>query len=265
MSAAPRALRSSRSIRAVALGTAIVAAFVAALAGLRASAEGDRRNGITIAYFDGSYARDFHVHARLALPAATANRDWYTDWIMLVARREDDLGQPFVQVGLMRWKRHNFRLSSFIAYGRDAATMTYEDIALVGEGTHVVELIGRGDVVEASVDGAVVRRIPRARLFAPDDVAYVQVAAEVFAPGDVATGRIGELRVASSGGALEPATPRCFREDRGLRLAWDGGWLHASGRFDLDAPSSFTGCDDFRYGDDPPDTATSRRSARSLP
>jgi hypothetical protein len=246
LSAAPRAARIARFTRAAALAVAVVAA-----AGARAHADGARANGITIAYFDGAYAGDFRVRAALVLPAVPANRNWYTDWIMLAARRDDALEQPFVQVGLMRWKRHGFRLSSFVAFGKNVDSLTYEDIELVKDGPHEVELVGRDDAIDALVDGVVVRRIPRARLFATSDAPYVQVAAEVFAPGDAVAGRIENLRVAAGTDALEPAIPRCFREDRGLRLAWDGRALRASGRFDPAAPSSFTGCDDFRFGDEP--------------
>jgi hypothetical protein len=246
LSAAPRAARIVRFARA-----AVLAAGVVASAGVRADADGPRPNGITIAYFDGAYGGDFRVRADLALPAVSANRNWYTDWIMLAARREDPSEQPFVQVGLMRWKLHDFRLSSFVAYGKNLDSLTYEDIELVKDGPHEVELIGRDDAVEALVDGAVVRRFPRASLFAESDAPYVQVAAEVVAPGDAATGRIENLRVAAGSHALEPAVPRCLREDRGLRLQWDGRALRASGRFDPAAPSSFTGCDDFRLGDEP--------------
>jgi hypothetical protein len=249
LSAAPRAARIAR---AAALAAVVIASvFVVGPGRVRASDDGPRANGITIAYFDGTYGGDFRVRATLTLPAVRTNRNWYTDWIMLAGRRDDALEQPFVQVGLMRWKRHDFRLSSFVAFGKNVDALAYEDIELLPDGPHEVELIGRGETIETLVDGVVVRRIPRARVFAESDAPYVQVAAEVIAPGDAATGRIENLRLAAGTDALEPAVPRCFREDRGLRLAWDGRALQASGRFDPAAPSSFTGCEDFGFGDEP--------------
>jgi hypothetical protein len=200
-------------------------------------------NGIAIAYAQGPFARDFSVAATLTLQRSPTNRSWYCDWLMLVASRGGP-EQPMVQAGLMRWARNGYRLSAFFAQGyEDQRGIHYEDLSVLPEGPHRIELRAHRAQLYVFVDGRELRTVALANVFRPQEQVYAQMAGEVYEPGDAIAGSLERIAIARDGAPRpQPYDGRCQRYDRGLRLDGPADKLTVHGRFDLAQPSNFVGC-----------------------
>jgi hypothetical protein len=207
-----------------------------------ASSAPDTYTGIASAYVRGPFERDFRLSGTLTLDRIPANRSWYCNWLMLAARRDEQLDQPFVQAGFIRWAANGYRLSAFIAQGHDGRRIDFDDLALLDDGPHDVELRGSGGVLHVVIDGKDLRTVKLSSLFDANDRVYGQIAGEVHMPGDSLRASFTRLTEAPDTGTPRPYAGTCRRYDRGLHLERRGNVLVVIGRFDASAESGFDDC-----------------------
>lgn len=226
----------------------VLSAFL--LAGTPVARHGQRElavpNATAVAYVKGPLSGSYSLAGTLTLDSIPSNRSWYCDWLMVVANRKDGERVPFVQVGLMRWARNDYRLSAFVAKSNARGGIDYEDAGILSDGPHQAAMHALHGTIHLDVDGREVRAYRLATLFAKDDALYGQLAGEVIRPGDQIAGTIRAVAIATHGERPHPYTGTCKYEDRGVRIdAVDGG-LVITGALNPERKSAFTaGCDGF--------------------
>lgn len=218
-----------------------------------------------IAYEPGPFVQTFRIDGGLVLERIPSNRSWYCAWLMLAADRPQQLDQPFLQVGLIRWARNDFKLSAFVADAHDANAIRFRDLGVVSEGLHNVGLRADGVVLHVLVDGRDRETVRLRSLFNAEDRVYAQIAGEVAEPGDRIRARLQALQILHDGGQTQPYRGRCRYQDRGLFVEVHGNAVRAGGRFATWLKSDFVGCERFfdngtknrtvRLGNDSPDRA----------
>ena len=227
----------------------VLAAFVLAGAPVaRRSVEPapDVPNGTAVAYVKGPLSGSYSLAGTLTLDGVASNRSWYCDWLMVVGNRKRSAHAPFIQVGLMRWGRNNYRLSAFVAKSTSRGGIDYEDAGILSEGPHAVAMRARNGTIHVDVDGREVRAYRLASLFAKDDRLYGQLAGEVVKPGDRIAGTIRNVAVATHGERPHPYTGTCKYDDRGLRIDAVSGGVVVTGTLNPGRKSAFTaGCKGF--------------------
>jgi len=172
--------------------------------------------------------------AHLTLPLETKNKSWYATWIMLVANG-DRSTTSFVQCGLLRWSKSDYKVVPFIAYHRQGRTWGFvpfpHEISTRGATSSIALENG---IVILSVGGKPYWERRLVDFFDMRDLLYYEVADEVTAYGDSLSGTIGGLRLWSDG-RDRPVTPRCGYADSGLSIrqvsnaTWNGRGVFTRG------------------------------------
>ena len=208
--------------------------------------EPDVPNGTAVAYVKGPLSGSYSLAGTLTLDRVPSNRSWYCDWLMVVGNRKNSGRQPFIQVGLMRWARNNYRLSAFVAKSNARGGIDYADAGILSDGAHAVAMHARNGAIHLEVDGREVGAYRLASLFAKDDALYGQLAGEVVKAGNRIMGTIRAVTIATHGEQPRPYTGTCRYDDRGLHLETTRFGLIAGGMLDPARKSGFTGaCDGF--------------------
>jgi hypothetical protein len=201
--------------------------------------EAEIPNGTAVAYVKGPLTGSFSLAATLTLDRVPANRSWYCDWLMVVGQRKHTAGQPFVQVGLMRWAQNGYRLSAFIAKSNARGGIDYFDAEHLRDGPHAVSMRARKDWIDFDVDGRRIGTYPMSLMFAKNDVLYGQLAGEAVKSGDRVSGTIDAIAIATHGERPHPYTGKCRYDDRGLRVDTTPAGLAVRGTLDPAHKSGF--------------------------
>jgi hypothetical protein len=173
--------------------------------------------------------------ANLALPLKRNNKSSYATWIMLVANG-DRTKSTFVQCGLLRWSKRDYKVVPFISYHRRGSASwgftRFRDIITTGNASSSIAL--ENGMVILSVGGKTYWRRRLIDLFDVRDSLYYEVADEVTAYGDSLSGIISGLKV-SVDGRQSAVMPRCGSADSGLSMrqisveTWDGRGVFTKG------------------------------------
>jgi hypothetical protein len=203
-------------------------------------------NAIALLYVPGPFRTDYEVSAEMRLPRRAKNRSWYTVWLMLVRWPEAQGPTRFVQGGLMRWAANRFALTAFTTDEAPGVPLVYADRGDLRDGWHRVTLRGDATFVDLLVDERLTHRWDRKRILGAGPV-YVQIGAELNAPGDAIGATVRSVTVKRDGDARAHSEPiACEHHDRGLRFRRVGAQtFEAIGTFNVTAPSAFVGCNNF--------------------
>lgn len=179
--------------------------------------------------------------ARLTLPAATANKGWYANWIMLVGQSSAAAHQMFVQIGLIRRPDQDSKLHVFVAWQGAGPSITYRQVGTTSDAPHRLAITQERSSFSLLEDGRTIAALSLPEL-AQAPRAYVEIGPEVFAEGDALSG--GVLSAALSDGKdWKPvrSADLCRYENHGTVLRYSDGQWNAGGRFDRSLPSAFQG------------------------
>lgn len=192
-------------------------------------------DGKVILYPPGRFVRQAVAQADISLPREPANQDWYAVLIMLTMYPQAGSGDAaYVEVGIMRWQEKNFAPTAYTGihklHGR--ATIHYlRDIALTGDGGRATIRL-TNDRISIAFNGHELLSMPRHEVFPKGTVPYLQIAAQVFHPGDRVAGVIRNLLVQSDNNQnLSAVTTPCMYEDPELHMTKSGNDYTAEGVF----------------------------------
>ncbi|HVA29530.1 MAG TPA: hypothetical protein VNF68_15215 [Candidatus Baltobacteraceae bacterium] len=201
--------------------------------------DGRLLNGMAPLYvpFPGTSSRS--VRADLTLPDRSANKQWYSNWAMIVGTANGASHQVFVQVGLIRRPGQYAGIRAFLAWQSAADTsIHYSELAPLADATHLVELRETASGFAAYIDSRPVGPI----IAMPFATAYAQIGPEVYAEGDALAGTVRNVVVAS-GSTIDRISGSnfCYYINHGVALAFSDGSYVATGTFSRNKPSRFAG------------------------
>jgi hypothetical protein len=175
------------------------------------------RNAIATAY-RLYLPRSYTFKANVQLSQIQGNHDFSAAWLMVIANRgPESLIAPFLQVGIIRDARRQFRLQTFVADQLFQQPLKYVEGSFIPEGWHDIEIKRQQGVIRLFVDGKQVFSAEEDRFFRADDVLYLQIGSELNAPGDTIDAEWQHFHETVNGSSSDPNL-QCFADGRGLAI-----------------------------------------------
>jgi hypothetical protein len=176
--------------------------------------------------------KSFVFSANLDLPELINNQSWYCVWIMVSELKGTSEHPSMLQVGLIRWDQSNFQMQPFVAMEHAGQQIVFKPVAENLTGYHRFEIADDPSTIGLRMDGKVLMSAPRVEFF-KDEVIYLKIGAEVFAPGDRVSGLVNDVTLVADGNKEEKPSFYAAFEDQGLEFLCRGnGQWEATGRFD---------------------------------
>lgn len=226
-----------RIIAAMFMATALLSTAAQAT---ETGSDGKILNGMAPLYvpFPGSAERV--VRAALTLPEYKSNKNWYSNWVMVVGTAKGASHAVFVQVGIIRRPGEYEGARTFIAWQNASdSSVNYQEYGSVGDGSHTIEIKETSSGFTFFVDEKPVG----SPIAIPFTKAYAQVGPEVYAEGDTLVGAEQNITIGSGSTKKNVVGDNvCRYINHGVQLSpgTDGAFT-ASGIFTRSEPSQFLG------------------------